>query len=62
MSIKLAVLKSGEDIIADVKEIMSEDNCSWISSQEPHCVICGTCIVEEEDDRTGHIKCVLILG
>ena len=30
MTVKLVMLKSGEDIIADVKEIKSEEGCCWI--------------------------------
>lgn len=54
MSIKLAVLKSGEDIIADVKEIMStEDNVVGYLLHNPHSVLCEEelVFVEEDDDH-----------
>ena len=57
MSIKLAVLKSGEDIIADVKEIMSEDNVVGYLLHKPHSVLCEEPIlVEEEDEQNGSIQ------
>ena len=37
MSIKLAVLKSGEDIIADVKELIVEENIVGYLFNNPHC-------------------------
>ena len=58
MSIKLAVLKSGEDIIADVKEIMSEDNVVGYLLHKPHSVLCEEpmFVEEEEDDQQGHVQ------
>ena len=57
MSIKLAVLKSGEDIIADVKEIMSEDNVVGYLLHKPHSVLCEEpLLVEEEDEQNGSIQ------
>ena len=57
MSIKLAVLKSGEDIIADVKEIMSEDNVVGYLLHKPHSVLCEEpLLVEEEDEQKGSIQ------
>ena len=57
MSIKLAVLKSGEDIIADVKEIMSEDNVVGYLLHNPHSVLCEEpLLVEEEDKQNGSIQ------
>jgi len=51
MSIKLAVLKSGEDIIADVKEIMSEDNVVGYLLDNPHSVLCEEEMVFVEEDN-----------
>ena len=31
MTIKILVLKSGEDVIADVKEMMTPDNKVWVT-------------------------------
>ena len=56
MSIKLAVLKSGEDIIADVKEIMSEDNVVGYLLNNPHSVVTGEGILREEGSEEGHIQ------
>ena len=38
MSIKLAVLRSGETIIADTKELISEDNVCGYLFEDPHVV------------------------
>ncbi len=57
MSIKLAVLKSGEDIIADVKEILTEDkNVVGYLLNDPHLVVTGESILMEEDSEEGHIQ------
>ena len=57
MSIKLAVLKSGEDIIADVKEIMSENNVVGYLLHNPHSVLCEEpLLVEEENEQNGSIQ------
>ena len=56
MSIKLAVLKSGEDIIADVKEIISEENVVGYLLNDPHIVICGSDIFREEGSDEGQIQ------
>ena len=60
MSIKLAVLKSGEDIIADVKEILTEDkNVVGYLLNDPHLVVAGESILMEEDSEEGHIQITL---
>ena len=56
MSIKLAVLKSGEDIIADVKEIMSEDNVVGYLLHKPHSVLCEEPVFVEEEDQQGQVQ------
>ena len=38
MSIKLALLKSGENIIADIKELVSEEKVCGYLFQDPHLV------------------------
>ena len=48
MSIKLAVLKSGEDIIADVKELIVEENIVGYLFDNPHAVTSGNNIFREE--------------
>lgn len=40
MTIKLSVLKTGEHIISDVKEIISEENVVGYLFDNPHSVIC----------------------
>jgi len=56
MSIKLAVLKSGEDIIADVKEILNEDkNIVGYLFNDPHVVIIGDDVIFQDEDSEGHI-------
>ena len=47
MSIKLAVLKSGEDIIADVKELIVEENIVGYLFDNPHAVTSGNNIFRE---------------
>jgi hypothetical protein len=57
MSIKLAVLKSGEDIIADVKEIIAEDkNVVGYLLNNPHSVMTGEGILREEGSEEGHVQ------
>ena len=56
MSIKLAVLKSGEDIIADVKEIINEDkNIVGYLFNDPHVVIIGDDVIFQDEDSEGSI-------
>jgi len=56
MSIKLAVLKSGEDIIADVKEILNEDkNIVGYLFNDPHVVIIGDDVIFQDEDSEGRI-------
>lgn len=42
MSIKLVILKSGEDVIADVKELISEDNVVGYLLHEPQSIFAET--------------------
>ena len=63
MSIKLAVLKSGEDIIADVKEIIAEDkNVVGYLLNNPHSVMTGEGILREEGSEDGIFKSLFVLG
>lgn len=52
MSIKLSVLRTGENIISDVKEIMSEDNVVGYLMGKPHLVECerNPILIEENED------------
>ena len=56
MSIKLAVLKSGEDIIADVKELIIEENIVGYLFDNPHIVTSGNNIFREEGSDEGQIQ------
>lgn len=56
MSIKLAVLKSGEDIIADVKELIVEENIVGYLFDNPHAVTSGSNIFREEGSDEGQIQ------
>ena len=48
MTVKLAILKSGEDVIADIKEIISNDNVIGYLFKKP-CV--AEMMVEDGDDE-----------
>ena len=57
MSIKLALLKSGEEVIADIKEIRQEKTDDLISYlfKDPYCVkIKTTQILVEDESRPKH--------
>ena len=52
MSIKLALLKSGENVIADVKELVSEEKvCGYLFSN-PHLVDYRIPVVLKEENKT----------
>ena len=61
MSIKLILLKSGEDIIADVKEILSQDNVVGYLLNEPQSVRCENKItlIEEGQSNESEIQVTL---
>ena len=61
MSIKLAVLRSGEDIIADIKEIISEENIVAYLLDKPHKVDCHKkfVLVEDIDNAQGEVQITL---
>lgn len=51
MSIKLALLKSGETVISDVKELVSEENVYGYVFQNPYKVITERSIVLSEESE-----------
>mgnify|MGYP001231901428 CR=1 FL=1 len=63
MSIKLVILKSGEDVIADVKELISDnENVVGYLLQKPHRIISEsipTFSESEEGPRSGNVKITL---
>ena len=52
MSIKLALLKSGETVIADMKELISDDKVCGYLFKYPHVVDYRTQFLTEEKDST----------
>ena len=57
MSIKLALLKSGENIIADIKELISDDKTCGYLFTNPH--VLGTrspILLSEENDLAGEVE------
>ena len=61
MSIKLAVLKSGENVIADIKELISDDKVCGYLFTKPHMVNTRTPIVlTEENTSSGNIEISLL--
>lgn len=61
MSVKLAVLRSGEDVISDVKEIISENNVVGYLFNNPHRVSCvqRPTLVEEIESAQGEFQITL---
>ena len=57
MSIQLALLKSGEEVIADIKEIRQEETGVLVSYlfKDPYCVKIKTSqVLVEEESRPKH--------
>ena len=53
MSIKLALLKSGDNIIADIKELVSEEKVCGYLFKKPHVVEYRVpMVLSEEEDRS----------
>ena len=54
MSIKLALLKSGEQVIADAKELVSEEKVRGYLFTRPHKVVSTQplLLTEEQDDNS----------
>lgn len=62
MSIKIAVLKSGENVISDVKELVSDDKTVGYLFEKP-CLIDydnGIFLTEESPSRKGQIQVTLV--
>ncbi len=57
MSIKLVILKSGEELISDVKEIMNDgDNVVGYLLNDPCVVICDYYPLKEEDSEDEQVQ------
>ena len=58
MSIKIALLKSGETVIADVKELIQDDKIRGYLLKKPHVVEYGVpdFLVESEGESTGDLQ------
>ena len=58
MSIKLVLLKSGETIISDAKELISDDKVCGYLLVKPHCVNVEKTIllVEDSSDKGGNLE------
>tara|TARA_B100001094_G_C17728347_1_gene575345 strand:+ start:64 stop:411 length:348 start_codon:yes stop_codon:yes gene_type:complete len=54
MSIKLALLKSGETVISDIKELVSDDKICGYLFKNPHVVGYRTQFLTEEKDSTSN--------
>jgi hypothetical protein len=52
MSVKLVVLKSGEQIVADVKELVSGENVRGYVFNKPHKVQANRAIIFAESEET----------
>ena len=52
MSIKLALLKSGETIISDIKELVSDDKVCGYLFKNPHIIDYRTKFLTEEGDTS----------
>ena len=59
MSIKLAVLKSGETIISDVKELISEEKICGYLFYKPHIVALRTPILLTEENSKEDLEVIM---
>ena len=61
MSVKLAVLKSGEQVIADVKELVSEETVRGYLFTRPHKVVTAQplLLTEEETQNDSSLEVTL---
>ena len=61
MSVKLAVLKSGEQVIADVKELVSEEQVRGYLFTRPHKVVTAQpmLLTEEETQNDSSLEVTL---
>lgn len=64
MSVKLLLLKSGETVISDTKEIVSEDKVRGYLLTEPHKVVTRkpTLLTEEESSQQRSIELEVVLS
>ena len=60
MSIKLALLKSGESVIADMKELVSDDKVCGYLFKDPHVVDYRShFLTEENEPPSGELRVTL---
>ena len=60
MSIKVALLKSGESVIADIKELVSDDNVCGYLLENPHIITYLESELLTEETETSKLKISLI--
>ena len=60
MSIKVALLKSGESVIADIKELVSDDNVCGYLFENPHIITYLEPELLTEGAETGKLKISMI--
>ena len=60
MSIKVALLKSGESVIADIKELVSDDNICGYLFENPNIINYLEPEVLTEENKTSKLKVSLI--
>ena len=60
MSIKVALLKSGESVIADIKELISDDNICGYLFENPNIITYLEPEVLTEENQTNKLKLSLI--
>ena len=60
MSIKVALLKSGESVIADIKELISNDNICGYLFENPNVITYSEPEVLPEENQTNKLKLSLI--
>ena len=60
MSIKVALLKSGESVIADIKELVSDDNVCGYPFENPHIISYLEPELLTEQTETSKLKISLI--
>ena len=62
MSVKLAILKSGETVISELKELVSEDNVCGYLFDNPHVVSTRKAVLLTEDsanDVSGDLEIIM---
>ena len=58
MSIKIALLKSGENVIADIKELVSEEKVRGYLLEKPHKVVTAQPLLLTEDEQVDNDRSV----